>query len=863
MEAPSRNHNEDPKEMSDQDELLTGAVMSDEGNDDDVELGDYLTPFAPIMAAIDLDRLSEFAVSVRTRYAVPGERSVSADGNAKDLPITCTVLSPPLAGSYNIIFPLLFSDGVRWMVKVPITGHKGRFDELAAQALASEAMTMRLIKRTTTIPVPQVYLFDTSLENEIHCPFVMMEYLQGQQLYELWFQRSYSEDTRSEEALTQFRTRVLQELAAAMTQLDALRYSQGGSLLFDQLGNVTGVGATRVVDFAAQVDRLTSDDTDGSPLFCVKGPFNDPKSFLTFALDRRESLKSLPEKYHQGTLQLLRQYIDWMPLDSHPANKSQFVLAHPDFALQNVLVSEEGAVLGIIDWDGAGAVPGCIAHYPLWLMRDWNPFMYNYDFEEGKPLYVDGSCEDTPDQLAYWRATYAQFMEKYSLELGSAGAVDNNYANSTGDLVQARASDVLVLRSPVFWSLALAADDPLCLYEILYRIFREIERLTAPRWGKSYPNLPSESTPVEDGEKPSFKLTCYWIRELFSFNTQFLHKNKAKKCSTGEFSKDTSLPTISEPAMTGSTEPGRSRIQKGLHATMDILQDKNVDGTEIKPQAATFGPAIIEHSQNKDIDDQGELIHKTIDNILGDTQEEKQQGLDGNHELHSTFAATTPGPNVRSYGRMHNSLRGVIGLTRPKRTKISGTDEQPRSVSVEAYSSKDAKPLFSKLRKVLKKPVHLLYKKKIEVTARVVEPRPAVVESHADEKAKSRHRTVRSILHRAFPCLSKPPSPADEKFDHLWEQFIRDYEDAGISAAKISKCRKSLEATIRIITQDLQEELSQVEAAASKEKARASEYCSTIFAQPVITDALVDNNISKAMMQRLKEGFDALVASTV
>ena len=111
------------------------------------------------------------------------------------------------------------------MFKVPMTGYKGRFDDQAAQALTSEAMTMRLVRRDTNIPVPDVYSFDASLDNEAHCPFIMMEYLQGRPLYELWFQRS------SDAAQKRFRTRVLQELAAAMAQLNNLRYSEGGSLL--------------------------------------------------------------------------------------------------------------------------------------------------------------------------------------------------------------------------------------------------------------------------------------------------------------------------------------------------------------------------------------------------------------------------------------------------------------------------------------------------------------------------------------------------------------------------------------------------------------------------------------------------------
>ena len=64
-------------------------------------------------------------------------------------------------------------------------------------------------------------------------------------------------------------------------------------------------------------------------------------------------------------LQLLRLFIDWIPVEDYCADEDQFVLAHPDLNFKNILVSDEGAVLGIIDWDGAGTIPACIAHHPL------------------------------------------------------------------------------------------------------------------------------------------------------------------------------------------------------------------------------------------------------------------------------------------------------------------------------------------------------------------------------------------------------------------------------------------------------------------------------------------------------------------
>jgi aminoglycoside phosphotransferase (APT) family kinase protein len=51
---------------------------------------------------------------------------------------------------------------------------------------------------------------------------------------------------------------------------------------------------------------------------------------------------------------LLRLFIDWIPI-SAGADKPEFVLLHPDLGIQNVLVSKEGRLCGLIDWHGVAA----------------------------------------------------------------------------------------------------------------------------------------------------------------------------------------------------------------------------------------------------------------------------------------------------------------------------------------------------------------------------------------------------------------------------------------------------------------------------------------------------------------------------
>lgn len=389
-------------------DLMEDAVDEDA----DEEEYDELEQFAQVLDNIELDRLPAFALSVRMQKVLSNTCHTSTSPHTEISQLTCSVATPPLFGSYNILFPIVFSDGIRWLFKVPISGYSGQFDEIAAQALTSEAMTMLLLRRETTIQVPEVYAFDASLNNDIKCPFIMMEHLHGRPLHELWFQPLSSQST-----VEQFRKRILQELAEAMAQLNALTFGQGGSLVFDGEGKVAGVGPCRIADLIAQNHKLCHDDDyDGSPIFCAKGPFSDVKSFMKFSLDRHGPLQATPAKLHKEVHKLLGKFIDWLPCDG-TLEKSPFVLTHPDYALQNILVSKDGALQGIIDWDGAAAVPRCMGQYPLWLMRDWDPAAYNYDVQTGSLCDPDGQLEDTPEQLSMYRQLYAQFMQQSFLDL--------------------------------------------------------------------------------------------------------------------------------------------------------------------------------------------------------------------------------------------------------------------------------------------------------------------------------------------------------------------------------------------------------------------------------------------------------------
>lgn len=476
--------------------------------------------FGGVLRTMNLEAIPLLASNVR--QSGPHNTGIVSSGTScASASIPCRIVNLPLCGSFNIVFTLQFDDGFKWMLKVSANGH--RFDSVAAAALISEARTMQLLKRETTIPVPKIYAFDASSCNDLNSPFILMERIDGQPLYRGWF-----DDEIPKARLEHFRVKALQSLAEAMAQLNHFTLTRGGALEFDTTGKPVGLRGAKVVDTIGICNRGTGfengseadqdtadhhhhhdghddtsendeienkenrtdvcgkkksqnydngeDEEDEEDIICEKGPFECPKSAFLFDLDRCDTVCKGDEHTH-GCYKALRMFIDLAFSDSnHRAGR--FVLTHPDLDVQNVLVGEDGTLRGLIDWDGVASVPrevGC-AQYPLWLMRDWVPYNYLYDIQEGRTDEDAGYEESSPAELASYRALYAHFMEK-EIERQTGGP---DRVTTFGTLPKQEAQ--LTRRSLVMRDLSLAASSPYLITNIMCHILHQIEQVTEPEW---------------------------------------------------------------------------------------------------------------------------------------------------------------------------------------------------------------------------------------------------------------------------------------------------------------------------------------------------------------------------------------------
>lgn len=133
-----------------------------------------------------------------------------------------------ICGSYNIVHVMEVGT-TKLVIRVPATGWGAGMTKAAANALESQVATMRLIRRKTQMPVPEVYTFDTTNNNEISSPFICMSFIPGETVLHVWLDDSLEETSRDN-----LRLNILTSIAKRMAQLSSLTFDRIGSIMEEE-----------------------------------------------------------------------------------------------------------------------------------------------------------------------------------------------------------------------------------------------------------------------------------------------------------------------------------------------------------------------------------------------------------------------------------------------------------------------------------------------------------------------------------------------------------------------------------------------------------------------------------------------------
>ena len=101
---------------------------------------------------------------------------------------TCTLDPQITMGGRHIVRILNFEDGSRWIARLRMTDGEAEAESLLLQR---EVDSIQLVRERSSVPVPVVYGYDTTANNDIGAPFMLMECLAGNSAIEMNGSSSY------------------------------------------------------------------------------------------------------------------------------------------------------------------------------------------------------------------------------------------------------------------------------------------------------------------------------------------------------------------------------------------------------------------------------------------------------------------------------------------------------------------------------------------------------------------------------------------------------------------------------------------------------------------------------------------------
>jgi Phosphotransferase enzyme family len=278
-------------------------------------------------AEVNIDALENIATALR-------------DG----LPCRCIQNADlPPGGRYNLIFYLQFADGKIWIARIPslIRAIRPLTDPLSQQAMWSMISVMRLVDERTSIPVPEVYGFDVTCNNDLGRPFVFLQKLEGELLWDVLNNKWKEHEAAFEKIMKQWGAYSMELLNLKFDSIGSIFQTQDGSYEVKQLF------APQNLSHKAENDERIN-----------RGPFKSTVDYLlTQSSSKRYSSTPHPPSFGGHLRMSLVE--SFLPYFVDPRYiQGPFVLSHTDLDMQNILVDlEKGDITGIIDWDFAAVLP--------------------------------------------------------------------------------------------------------------------------------------------------------------------------------------------------------------------------------------------------------------------------------------------------------------------------------------------------------------------------------------------------------------------------------------------------------------------------------------------------------------------------
>ncbi|KAM6500814.1 Protein kinase-like domain containing protein [Amanita muscaria] len=274
---------------------------------------------------------------------------------------TITSCQKVTRGTYNEIYMLNTEDGRKLIARLCRSPRN-------LAALRSEVATMTLVRLRTSIPVPVVHFFEDSPSNDVGVQFLVMDYVEGVNLYQIW-----------DDLTMEHKKNVLTQIAWVLGQLANMEFKATGSIAED--GSVGPLLHHMVENIDGK--EVIKDMSDG--------PFGSTSDYLSLFIDRFSSSSSISEENHMRLYKVRNILANYFAShDNEPYIRPPFRLRHADFDGQNLLFTDptlnDGTspprLVGVIDWDHAHVAP-------LYFLYEYPVFIRDVDTD--KHLYEENA----------------------------------------------------------------------------------------------------------------------------------------------------------------------------------------------------------------------------------------------------------------------------------------------------------------------------------------------------------------------------------------------------------------------------------------------------------------------------------------
>lgn len=291
-------------------------------------------------------------------------------------------------GLFNKVY-LIHTAGRSFIIRVTLPvypRHKTR----------AEVVILRWVHENTSVPVPKVFGFDDSNDNEIGFEWILMEYMQGTSARKRWRTMSMEQKVALTKrfAVFQFELSGLEKQESAFKGIGTLDSPEIDLPVASKEPQTTAAPGRLVFPGFFMGDHLEYD--------IPRGPFRSSCDWLsailtiiirhqTLVLEKSEDEDDVEEA--NGILPVAQNLLALLPkiFPQDLTGAEPSALHHHDLNLNNILVNEQGEVTAVLDWE-------CVSALPLWMLTKMPKFL-DGEHREDEPQR-NSYKDETPEEAA-------------------------------------------------------------------------------------------------------------------------------------------------------------------------------------------------------------------------------------------------------------------------------------------------------------------------------------------------------------------------------------------------------------------------------------------------------------------------------